>query len=203
MESPELLASELLSVDGKNAKDSSRPQRRKAAYILLENPKKSTNWGPLLRCCVAYGIKQIVVVGYDKCSVQGSHGASKHIELIAFPTHEQAMQFIRDSLGCNCLIGLLGGRGNAYNDNGYSVTEVNDFNKPNLAMDGLEKSILIWHLMTSTNSIPLSLPLPCCPVKHAKCVVMDRKTPIPSASFLDCPSLLVKKKKMITKSCKE
>jgi len=58
--------------------------------LLIENPGKGKNWGPLLRCCAAFGIGTIYVVGYDRCDVRGSHGASKHVELRAFPTHEQA-----------------------------------------------------------------------------------------------------------------
>ena len=58
--------------------------------LLIENPGKGKNWGPLLRCCAAFGIETIYVVGYDQCDVRGSHGASKHVRLEAFPTHEQA-----------------------------------------------------------------------------------------------------------------
>ena len=60
--------------------------------MLIENPGKGKNWGPLLRCCAAFGIRTIYVVGYDKCDVRGSHGASKHVQLKAFPTHEQAVR---------------------------------------------------------------------------------------------------------------
>jgi len=40
-------------------------------YLLLENPSKGNNLGALLRCAVAHGIDTIVVVGYDKCAVDG------------------------------------------------------------------------------------------------------------------------------------
>jgi hypothetical protein len=62
--------------------------------LLIENPSKGKNWGPLLRCCSAFGISKIYVVGYDQCSVQGSHGASKHVQLISFPTHQAAVDFL-------------------------------------------------------------------------------------------------------------
>jgi hypothetical protein len=96
------------------------------AFILLENPRKSTNWGPVLRCAAAFGISQIVVVGYDKCSVQGSHGASKHVELVAFPTQAQAVKFLKNTCKCTMLLGLLGGYPNAYNDEGYNIVEQDD-----------------------------------------------------------------------------
>jgi hypothetical protein len=95
-------------------------------FILIENPRKSTNWGPLLRCCAAFGIPQVVVVGYDICAVQGSHGASKHVELVAFPSHAGALNFLQSTCGCHHFVGLMGGVPNAYDDLGYAVVEENE-----------------------------------------------------------------------------
>jgi len=80
--------------------------------LLIENPGKGKNWGPLLRCCAAFGIETIYVVGYDQCDVRGSHGASKHVRLEAFPTHEQAAKALQGPLdnsngGGFELLGLL------------------------------------------------------------------------------------------------
>lgn len=41
-------------------------------YLLLENPKKNNNLGPILRCASAFGITTIVAVGYEKCAVEGT-----------------------------------------------------------------------------------------------------------------------------------
>jgi hypothetical protein len=38
----------------------------------------------------------------------GSHGAAKHVQLIAFPTHAQAAAFLRNDLNCSVIFGLLG-----------------------------------------------------------------------------------------------
>ncbi|KAG7340271.1 serine hydrolase [Nitzschia inconspicua] len=76
--------------------------------VLLENPTKGTNWGPLLRCCVAFGIDRIYTVGYDQCAVQGSHGADKHIELVSFPTHQAAVDHLTNHERFQ-LVGLLKG----------------------------------------------------------------------------------------------
>ena len=89
-------------------------------YLLLENPRKSNNLGPILRCAAAFGITQVVAVGFDKCSTEGSHGAAKHVAIVAFPTVEQAVSYLR-SQGCSSLIGLLGGVADAYDSDGYSV----------------------------------------------------------------------------------
>ncbi|KAL3916592.1 MAG: hypothetical protein SGILL_005108 [Bacillariaceae sp.] len=83
-------------------------QENSAITVLLENPSKGNNLGPLLRCCSAFGITRIYVVGYDQCAVQGSHGASKHVELVPFQTHEAAVKHLVNEEGFK-LVGLLKG----------------------------------------------------------------------------------------------
>jgi hypothetical protein len=63
--------------------------------LLLENSRKNNNWGPVLRCASAFGIQTVVFVGFATCCVRGSHGADQHVEIIAFPTVRQAVDFIR------------------------------------------------------------------------------------------------------------
>jgi tRNA G18 (ribose-2'-O)-methylase SpoU len=46
--------------------------------LLVENTRKGINLGPFLRCASAFGIQTIVVVGYDRCSVQGM---CEHVEV--------------------------------------------------------------------------------------------------------------------------
>lgn len=95
-------------------------------YLLLENPRKSNNLGPILRCAAAFGIAQVVAVGFDKCSTEGSHGAAKHVAMVAFPIVEQAVSYLRHSQGCTSLIGLLGGVADAYDSDGYIVHKVQE-----------------------------------------------------------------------------
>uniref|UniRef100_A0A7S1YY15 tRNA/rRNA methyltransferase SpoU type domain-containing protein n=1 Tax=Ditylum brightwellii TaxID=49249 RepID=A0A7S1YY15_9STRA len=78
-------------------------------YLLLENPKKSNNLGPILRCAAAYAVDQVIFVGYEKCSTDGSHGAAKHVSIVAFPTFDQAVQYLRKKCDCTSFVGLLGG----------------------------------------------------------------------------------------------
>ncbi|OEU21524.1 hypothetical protein FRACYDRAFT_235150 [Fragilariopsis cylindrus CCMP1102] len=83
--------------------------------LLIENPSKNKNWGPLLRCCVAYGISTIYVIGYDQCDVRGSHGSSKHVQLISLGhsyNYKDAIQSLtaredKENNGDFELIGLL------------------------------------------------------------------------------------------------
>jgi len=46
--------------------------------------------------------------------IQGSHGASKNVDFIAFPTSKQAADYLRFELGCSEIIGLLGSFENGY-----------------------------------------------------------------------------------------
>lgn len=92
--------------------------------ILLENPSKSNNLGPLLRCVSAFGVVTVLAVGYEKCSVAGSHGANKHVQMIAFPTIQQAVDFARDECGCLSIIGLLGALPDGYDKLGNVLQEV-------------------------------------------------------------------------------
>jgi hypothetical protein len=48
--------------------------------------------------------------------VIGSHGASKHVEIIAFPTAEKAEQFIRQDLDCQSVVGLIGSIPNGFEE---------------------------------------------------------------------------------------
>lgn len=86
--------------------------------LLLNNESKGNNLGSILRCASASGVHQILTVGYDKCAVQGAHGANRHVNIIAFPTAARAVDALPER---SCIIGLLGALPNGYNQDGYSV----------------------------------------------------------------------------------
>jgi tRNA G18 (ribose-2'-O)-methylase SpoU len=90
-------------------------------FLLIENKRKGNNLGPILRCACAFGIKLIVVVGFELCSVEGSHGASKHVAVKGFPTADQAVGYVRNELCCSTIVGLMGSYAELYSTDGYSV----------------------------------------------------------------------------------
>ena len=75
-------------------------------FIMIENPSKSNNLGPILRCGAAYSAT-FVFIGYEKCAIDGSHGANKHVEILAFPTFQQGKAYVQ-SCGVRSIIGILG-----------------------------------------------------------------------------------------------
>jgi hypothetical protein len=117
--------------DTETAQAPATPNLPPRIFLLIENPKKSNNLGPILRCAAAFAVTQVILVGYDKCNTEGSHGASKHVDIVAFPVWNQAVAYLRRSIedengddggGCNCqtLMGLLCvGAAGAYRPAGY------------------------------------------------------------------------------------
>jgi hypothetical protein len=74
-------------------------------YLILENPRKTCNWGPVLRCAAAFAVTQVIWVGYSTCNTEGSHGAASHVSQIAFPVLSQAISYIRgESLSSSSLM---------------------------------------------------------------------------------------------------
>jgi len=61
-------------------------------YVLLSNSRKSNNFGPLIRCCVAHDVQQLVFIGYPQCSIHGSHGSHKHIDITSYPTFDKGIR---------------------------------------------------------------------------------------------------------------
>jgi tRNA G18 (ribose-2'-O)-methylase SpoU len=141
--------------------------------FLIENPKKNTNWGPLLRCGAAFGITQIFVVGYDTCSVQGSHGASKHVELVSFPTHQQAAETLKKH--DYELLGLLGGVANADDENGYHVTTSEQTSTIDKSKTETIVSVSNSSKDIKNQSLPKSYAVHCRPFSQNTCLVVGKR----------------------------
>lgn len=100
------------------------------SFLLVENPSKGNNLGPLFRCASAFAIDHVVLVGYEKFSAEGSHGAARHVRTKSFPTFEQATRYLRadetkGGCGCVSITGLLGGAA-FYSPDGCTVHEAGD-----------------------------------------------------------------------------
>jgi len=169
--------------------DSSLPE----VTILIENPRKSANWGPLLRCCSAFGITQIFCIGYEQCSDKGSHGAAKHVQMTAFHTHEVAQHVLKEELGFH-IFGLLQGvpvgGGDVSSSYGKrSIQCIEHITKDNqieevvsVMSHGIEEENLLLHddhgSTTDRLSIPsmVSYPLHQRPFSQRTCIAVGKKT---------------------------
>jgi len=74
-------------------------------FVVAIETYRRRNIGTILRCCVAFGCKAIFVIGSDKYSTHGAHGAQKYIKVIHFFYWEQFKQYAT-SLGLE-IIGIL------------------------------------------------------------------------------------------------
>ena len=103
------------------------------SYLLIENASKSNNLGPILRCCTAFAVDEVIFVGFAQCSAEGSHGSAKHLKITAVPTFNQAVQYLkRVDCGDVEIIGLLGGissKDDVYSTNGCVVSDFTDETK--------------------------------------------------------------------------
>jgi hypothetical protein len=81
---------------------------RTYTYLLIENPNKSNNLGPILRCASAFAIHQIILIGSEKCTTRGSHGSSKHLNIKAFANWQNAVSYLKNECGVVSIVGVLG-----------------------------------------------------------------------------------------------
>lgn len=95
---------------------------RYKSYLLIENPSKGNNLGPLLRCACAFGVTEVIFVGFAQCSTEGSHGSARHVSIRAFPTFEQAENYLRGKdCGVVDIVGVLGGTWNHHSSSPVCV----------------------------------------------------------------------------------
>mmetsp|Transcript_4381 Transcript_4381/g.4508 ORF Transcript_4381/g.4508 Transcript_4381/m.4508 type:complete len:226 (+) Transcript_4381:275-952(+) len=70
----------------------------KSCFVAAIETYRRKNIGTILRCCVAFGAKVLFVVGSDKYSTHGAHGAQKYLEIIHFYYWHEFHQYV-SSLG--------------------------------------------------------------------------------------------------------
>lgn len=108
----------------------------------------------------------------------GSHGASKNVQLIAFPTCDQALDFLRVSCRCQSVVGLLGPLPGGNDSTGYELEE-ND-------------SVISFWRKCEIKSSRLSFPLCSFPFENGNIcfAVSKRNEGLPSSLARICDSLI-------------
>lgn len=109
-------------------------------------------------------------------NVIGSHGASKHVQLVAFPTVAGAIDFLRNECRCNNIIGLLGAFPDAYSDTGYNLVH--------------DESNQLFQISSDASiggqGLQTSYPVDCYPFQSGNtCIVSGRVSRGLSSVFLD------------------
>jgi len=69
---------------------------RHPMYLVVHNQNKKQNIGTLARCATAFGVEEVILVGSNKYSTHGSHGASDHVAFRHFATLEACKEWLRE-----------------------------------------------------------------------------------------------------------
>ncbi|GKY95299.1 hypothetical protein MPSEU_000491800 [Mayamaea pseudoterrestris] len=150
-------------------------------FLLFQNSRRGSNVGPFLRCASAFGVRTIIVVGNNKVAVEGSHGASKHVRLIPFPTIERAIEFLRSDCYCTNITGLLGAWADSFSSDGYGVTLDDEKQLLRLAIAHSTRH------SQSTSLKRISFPVASYPFKTGNtCIVFGKHAQGLSTMFSDC-----------------
>ena len=68
-------------------------------YVGIE-VARNQNIGTVLRCAIAFGAEYLVIVGSNKFSTHGAHGAQKHIKILHFFYWNECADFFSSSDIC-------------------------------------------------------------------------------------------------------
>jgi hypothetical protein len=76
------------------------PETPVELFVVIESVRNQ-NIGTTLRYAVAFGASALIIVGSDKISTHGAHGAQHHLKILHFFYWNECKEFLRSK---NCLI---------------------------------------------------------------------------------------------------
>ena len=80
----------------------SRPEM----YFLAHNVAKKHNVGTIARCCTAFGVKSLVLIGSREYNAFGAHGADGHVRFEHFDSLQDARKKLKEERGCTQILGV-------------------------------------------------------------------------------------------------
>lgn len=80
----------------------SRPEM----YFLAHNVAKKHNIGTIARCCTAFGVKSLVLIGSREYNAFGAHGADGHVRFEHFDSLGDARKKLKEERGCTQILGV-------------------------------------------------------------------------------------------------
>ena len=86
-------------MDGRTAQPhASEPPR---CHVIFFNIGKKRNVGTIARCCTAFAVSSLCVIGSREINTFGSHGADAHVHMRHFSTLQECGAVLRDQEGCS------------------------------------------------------------------------------------------------------
>ena len=80
----------------------SRPEM----YFLAHNVAKKHNVGTIARCCTAFGVKSLVLIGSREYNAFGAHGADGHVRFEHFDSLQDARKKLKEERRCTQILGV-------------------------------------------------------------------------------------------------
>jgi hypothetical protein len=74
-------------------------------FFVCVETYRHKNIGTLMRCSLAFGAENVIIVGSPKFSTHGAHEAKKHISVIHFYYWKECIEYLR-SQGCTSIYGI-------------------------------------------------------------------------------------------------
>ena len=75
-------------------------------YFLAHNVAKKHNVGTIARCCTAFGVKSLVLIGSREYNAFGAHGADGHVRFEHFDSLQDARKKLKEERGCTQILGV-------------------------------------------------------------------------------------------------
>jgi tRNA G18 (ribose-2'-O)-methylase SpoU len=83
-----------------------RASERAEMYFLAHNVAKKHNIGTMARCCTAFGVKSLVLIGSRQFNTFGSHGADGYVHFEHFDSLSAARETLKGERGCTQILGV-------------------------------------------------------------------------------------------------
>ena len=74
-------------------------------HVIVFNIGKKANVGTIARCCTAFGVESVCLIGSRQFNTFGSHGSDAHVHFRHFDTLDACCERLRGSEGCK-IVGI-------------------------------------------------------------------------------------------------
>ena len=67
----------------------------RAAYLIVHNVAKRSNYGQILRTAAAFGVREVAIVGAPKLCIKGDFGTANHLRFCHFRRLSDSIEYMR------------------------------------------------------------------------------------------------------------
>ena len=76
-----------------------------SSFVIMHSVSKRHNVGTIARCCTAFNVAELVLVGSHHYNTFGSHGSDSYVDISHFDTLVEATKHLKEVKGCK-IIGI-------------------------------------------------------------------------------------------------